>query len=442
MPVNPRYNFLNSDAQLGQGAFGAGNALWGGPAPEMPPQPERATPYIPSGITPDVRQAVLMGRQQPVPAAPVAPATPRIRVAPQAPRSQIMEQDLPPEQFAPEAMSPEFDLGTPSSMGRIVEPDHTPARPDFSEYEQTTLAKRGRDMGFDPRQLMVALAEFSAGMGNIKGKPQESTARSFYQMQKQEEGQADASRRADEAQRRQEMMMMLSRQPKAMDPIMQKYYEAQTQAALQRNAPKPDAPVDPLKQKYLEAQIENLNARTRNEQLGSLATQKTPGQPVRLSEKDVKKASTLRHEYQNNPTTKASVDMSRQWSKVQEVMNNPSAAGDMASIFMFMKALDPGSTVREGEYKSAAEATGALGRVQQSLQKAGSGQNLTPQQRSDFKGVMEKFYRAQMKEQAKTDKQYKSLAERSGVDPQDLLLNESGQQPQAVRSINDLPDVR
>lgn len=433
MPVNPRYNFLNSDAQLGQGAFGAGNALWGGPAPEMPPQPERATPYIPSGITPDVRQAVLMGRQQPAPAAPVAPATPRVRVATQAPRSQIIEQDLPPEQFAPEERSQIIESDLPPEQ--FVEPDHTPARPDFSEYEQTTLAKRGRDMGFDPRQLMVALAEFSAGMGNIKGKPQESSARSFYQMQKQEEGQ-------DEARKIRQEEFAARMAPKPVDPLTQEYLRAKIAEMNRKGLPAPAEELNPARQDLYKSQAEWYRAKTKNEQLGSLAFPKPPGQPVRLSEKDVKKATTLRHEYQNNPTTKASVDMSRQWSKVQEVMNNPSAAGDMASIFMFMKALDPGSTVREGEYKSAAEATGALGRVQQSLQKAGSGQNLTPQQRSDFKGVMEKFYRAQMKEQAKTDKQYKSLAERSGVDPQDLLLNESGQQPKAVRSINDLPDVR
>jgi hypothetical protein len=237
------------------------------------------------------------------------------------------------------------------------------------------------------------------------------------------------------------MMMMLSRQPKAMDPVMQKYYEAQTQAALQRNAPKPETPIDPLKQKFMEAQIANLQARTKNELLGGQQAAAKPGQPQTLNPKQIKNATDLRKEYQNNPVTKTSTDLNAMWGKVQEVMNNPSAAGDMASIFMFMKALDPGSTVREGEYKSAAEATSALGRVQQSLQKAGSGQNLTPQQRADFKSIMEKFYRAQMKAQARVDEQYKGLAGRTGVNPQDLLMNESNQ-PATIKSVNDLPDVR
>ena len=99
MPINPFYNFTNEQADLGSGAFAAANALWQGP------QPGRVTPPIPGGITPDIRQAVLMGREpQPQPAAPVAApvappapiAAPRVRVAPQTPRSQIMEQDLPP----------------------------------------------------------------------------------------------------------------------------------------------------------------------------------------------------------------------------------------------------------------------------------------------------------------------------------------------------------
>jgi hypothetical protein len=160
-----------------------------------------------------------------------------------------------------------------------------------------------------------------------------------------------------------------------------------------------------------------------------------------LNPKQIKSATDLRKEYQNHPVTKTSNDLNAMWGKVQEVMNNPSAAGDMASIFMFMKALDPGSTVREGEYKSAAEATSALGRVEQSLQKAGTGQNLTPQQRADFKSIMEKFYRAQMKSQKRVDEQYKGLAGRTGVDPQNLLINDSSQ-PSTIKSVNDLPDVR
>jgi ribosomal protein L20A (L18A) len=159
-------------------------------------------------------------------------------------------------------------------------------------------------------------------------------------------------------------------------------------------------------------------------------------------------ASDLRKEYQNNAVTKTSRDVKTQWAKVKEVMDNPSAAGDMAAIFMFMKTLDPGSTVREGEYKSAAEATSALGRVQTSLLQAKSGDKLNPAQRADFRKVMEKFYRAQMKEQARVNKQYSDLAGRQGINPADLMIedvdsvqSEPGT-PRKVRSVNDLPDVR
>jgi hypothetical protein len=77
------------------------------------------------------------------------------------------------------------------------------------------------------------------------------------------------------------MMMTLRSQPKAMDPVMKKYYEAQTQAALQRNAPKPEAPMDPVMQKYYEAQTANLQARTKNELLGGQqAAAKGTGAPT------------------------------------------------------------------------------------------------------------------------------------------------------------------
>jgi hypothetical protein len=426
MPINPLYNFTNEQADLGSGAFAAGNALWQGP------QPGRVTPPIPGGITPDIRQAVLMGRQsQPQPAAPVAPAPVAApRVAPQTPRSQILEQDLPPEQFAPQESSQIIESDLPPEQ--FVEPDHTPARPDFSEYEQTTLAKRGRDMGFDPRSLMVALAEFSAGMGNINGKPQQSTARSFYQMQKQEEAQADAGRRADEAQRRQDMAFERSLRPKPMDPTMKAYYEAQTQAALKKGTPDDMALTEKklriaLLQKQLDQEVDPTKRRTAELQLQKLErelnpTPPKPGEVQTLTPEQVKNTTDFRKQYASDKTTVASIDAKNTWNRAKVAMESDSPAGQIAAVYSFMKSLDPTSTVRESEYATAESARAAIDSATNYANKIQSGKRLTAEQVRDFRGIMEKLYKRQMLEQKAKNDEYRRLAKRYGVAEEDIGL--------------------
>jgi len=61
------------------------------------------------------------------------------------------------------------------------------------------------------------------------------------------------------------------------------------------------------------------------------------------------------------------------------------AAGDVALIFAFMRALDPASTVREGEFATAQNSVGISGRIRAAYNNALTGQRLTPELRADFK---------------------------------------------------------
>jgi hypothetical protein len=133
--------------------------------------------------------------------------------------------------------------------------------------------------------------------------------------------------------------------------------------------------------------------------------------------------------------------VNEQMSKVEEMMKNPNAATDMSLVFSFMKTLDPGSTVREGEYKSAADATSAWGRVEQFMNKAGTGQNLNTEQKRQFLGVMRDFKRAQNRLQQEINDQYKSYAPKIGVKSEDLMMPKANQ-GNTIKSVNDLPDVR
>jgi hypothetical protein len=425
---------LNGDAAFGEQAFRGGMALWGGPQEQAP----RATPYIPGGLTQTdidavnaARQPMAQPMQAPRPAqrmaapapmaAPVAapefpiPGEPPGLVAPQQ-GSQIIESDLPPEPEQPEMQT------------RILPPQE-PALPQG--FENTEIAKRGQAMGMDPRQILVALAEFSAGMGNIKGKPQQSTARSFYEMQKKYEQQNRQNAMGD-------LQMAQRAMPKPIepiDPVTQQYKQMQIDYLKSKMQPKPAPEVDTLKRDLTQAQIDLTRARQKKletpeqARLPVAVTGEVPS-PV-YSKERIRNTTQLRNEYQKHPVTSNTMKVNEQMGKVEEMMKNPNAATDMSLIFAFMKTLDPGSTVREGEYASAANATSAFGRVQQFIGKAGTGQNLTPEQKRQFLGIMRSFRDAQNQLQKEVNEKYGSYAGRIGVDPRDLMPVENTSAVQA-----------
>lgn len=62
----------------------------------------------------------------------------------------------------------------------------------------------------------------------------------------------------------------------------------------------------------------------------------------------------------------------------------PTAAGDLSLIFNYMKMLDPGSTVREGEFANAQNATGIEGRIINLYNNVIRGERLSTEQRQEF----------------------------------------------------------
>lgn len=71
----------------------------------------------------------------------------------------------------------------------------------------------------------------------------------------------------------------------------------------------------------------------------------------------------------------------------------PSAAGDLSLIFAYMKMLDPGSVVREGEQASASNAAGVPDRIRNTYNRLLTGEKLNPNQRQDFKTQSARIYR-------------------------------------------------
>lgn len=89
------------------------------------------------------------------------------------------------------------------------------------------------------------------------------------------------------------------------------------------------------------------------------------------------------------------------------------AAGDLSLIFNFMKVLDPGSTVREGEFATAQNATGIDDRVRNIYNRAITGERLTTDQRSQFKGQADDLFQAQ---RTATDNQLENVLQQADQD--------------------------
>lgn len=75
--------------------------------------------------------------------------------------------------------------------------------------------------------------------------------------------------------------------------------------------------------------------------------------------------------------------MAKAYTKVKSASAN--AAGDMSLIFGYMKLLDPGSTVREGEQAQVQQATGVPDQVRNLYNRVVTGERLNTNQRAQLK---------------------------------------------------------
>lgn len=95
-----------------------------------------------------------------------------------------------------------------------------------------------------------------------------------------------------------------------------------------------------------------------------------------------------------------------------------SAAGDLAMIFNYMKMLDPGSVVREGEFATAQNSGGVPDQVRSMYNRAINGQRLTDNIRNDFLARAEKLFRVAQKDHGAIKFQFQRIAKDYGLNPE------------------------
>lgn len=126
--------------------------------------------------------------------------------------------------------------------------------------------------------------------------------------------------------------------------------------------------------------------------------------------------------------TKDFTEIANAWDRIAASASDPSAAGDMALIFNYMKMLDPGSTVREGEYANARNAAGIPERIRRAFNSAKDGEQLTPTMRADFFNQAENIFEAAQGRASSITDEFVRLAESAGLTRDDVVI-ERGASP-------------
>lgn len=112
------------------------------------------------------------------------------------------------------------------------------------------------------------------------------------------------------------------------------------------------------------------------------------------------------------------------YNKIVSAAKNPSAAGDMALLFGYMKLLDPNSVVRETEYATAQNAGSIPETIRARYNAAVNGKKLDEAQRKDFVDRSKKVFETSKQQQDILKKDFESRAVKYGV-PTDLVVRET-----------------
>lgn len=133
----------------------------------------------------------------------------------------------------------------------------------------------------------------------------------------------------------------------------------------------------------------------------------------------------LRKEYSDQ--TKTFQDVRESYRRVNASQDN--AVGDLSLIFGFMKMLDPGSVVREGEFATAQNAAGIPDRIQNLYNKALRGERLTKGQRDAFKGQAQQLYGAAEKQEKVVRDGLGKVASVYGLDTKNIFFDQPKKAP-------------
>lgn len=139
-----------------------------------------------------------------------------------------------------------------------------------------------------------------------------------------------------------------------------------------------------------------------------------------------KNEKSLRGDYLRHKTTKNTIDLTNAWNTIKGIASRPQTSGDdLALTISYMKMLDPGSVVREGE-QTMVQRTGKIpDYVWNQFQRLMQGEDsmLSASARRSLVNAARGRYEDQLRAQAPIDSAYASIAEQYGLNPKNVMIN-------------------
>jgi hypothetical protein len=137
--------------------------------------------------------------------------------------------------------------------------------------------------------------------------------------------------------------------------------------------------------------------------------------------------SKFRREYSDQ--TKVYQEVKSAYGRV--LASEDTAVGDLSLIFGYMKMLDPGSVVREGEFATAQNAEGVPERILNIYNRVRTGERLSPSQRSSFKGQAGKLYETAQTQEGQVRQGIERIAKGYGLNTANIFYTPAEVMPTA-----------
>lgn len=323
---------------------------------------------------------------------------------------RVIDVPVPPEQFgmAPEQPPVVESPKAPRSRFDVVRDYLEQSRQPMPQPTTPEVDVRGA-ADFDARRNLGQsfLAAGQAFTGNRRAMPQTTNAAETQALAQQEARKRELEQWAanKERQRMGEAALLSSA---AIEP---------------REASKPAKTSEQVDR---ELDLKEFDAETRRTKAEKVKPTKAPKDPD---------SSKLRKEFDSLPEVKSFKDVSIGMDKIRTAAKSGTAPGDMALIFAFMKILDPGSSVKEGEYASAKNAQGVPDKVLTAYNNAKDGQILSPAARAEFLKSSEELYETERARYSAAAQRYRGLAEKQKMAPDDVAMDRVDDKPEPMVNV-------
>jgi hypothetical protein len=145
------------------------------------------------------------------------------------------------------------------------------------------------------------------------------------------------------------------------------------------------------------------------------------------AEKRPEAEGKFRKEYSDQ--TKGYQEVKSAYGRV--LASQETAAGDLALIFNYMKMLDPGSVVREGEFATAQNAAGVPDRIKNLYNNLNKGERLNPEQRKMFGKQAEALFKQAGEQEATVRQGIERIAKGYGLNTENIFFTPTEVPPTA-----------